>query len=824
MLDDHRFPFELFAGFWHVLMLLVVAFSAVRPLSAEERQAPPATEAQKLNADKASDACGPQEVQIPPELRDIQTTVSVNADSQEKDGDIWHLRGHVVVTYQDRKLTADEATYHEVTKDIVAKGHVTMTDSAGHLEGDEAHYNVESGAGWITNTHGYLKAKIRPHRRALVTENPLFVRAARVERVDADTYKVKAARLSSCTSEATGWTVGARSGRVELGDKLVVHQADLRFLKVPVFYAPVLVHSIAPVPRQTGLLIPNLGHSSQKGYIFGEGLFWAINPSADLLMGADYYSKRGWGGTARFRARPSATSQINIDYFGVNDKLGSPGQDVKASGQAQNLFGGFRGVLDVDYLSSLAFRQTFTDSFSLAVASEVRQTGFLTKNFGPYSANIYVSRYQNFLCAAQTLNQNPNCPSGAKPGDSVSIRQSPSFYLSGMDNPVGQSPFYFSFEGSAAGVSRSEPDFSTPRLSDRLDFHPQLMMRSKPFRGFYLTPSVGLRATHFGTSLTPGRDPLNRLLGELSFDLRPPALEKILSQTYRGHRVKHVIAPEVRYHLVRAFNDDHLDNVVRFDSVDIFSQTNEFEYSLTNSLFIRRDKPGTNGEEPQARELISWRLSQKYYFDPTFGGALEPGKEVVFDPTISVTGFPFAQGRRLSPIVSVVKFSPFSNYDTELTANINPSHGGVQNVGLTSYVHRGPLGLAMTEFFINRTSLITTSSSGTTTRIIPEVTGVGGSSSSPQLVSFNLLRAVATYGDTNRKGVSAAFGLDYNLDQRIAHQIVSQVSYNFGCFGLDFEYRRFNLGNLRNENQYRIALSLANIGTFGNLKPRERLY
>jgi len=53
---------------------------------------------------------------------------------------------------------------------------------------------------------------------------------------------------------------------------------------------------------------------------------------------------------------------------------------------------------------------------------------------------------------------------------------------------------------------------------------------------------------------------------------------------------------------------------------------------------------------------------------------------------------------------------------------------------------------------------------------------------------------------------------------------VNQVSYNFGCFALDFEYRRFALGDLRRENQFRVALSLANVGTFGNLKPRERLY
>jgi LPS-assembly protein len=90
--------------------------------------------------------------------------------------------------------------------------------------------------------------------------------------------------------------------------------------------------------------------------------------------------------------------------------------------------------------------------------------------------------------------------------------------------------------------------------------------------------------------------------------------------------------------------------------------------------------------------------------------------------------------------------------------------------------------------------------------------------------SFNLLRAIASYGESNRRGLSAAFGMDFNFAQRIAHQVLGQVSYNFGCFSLDVEFRRFALGDLRRENQVRVALSLANVGSFGNLKPRERLY
>jgi LPS-assembly protein len=38
------------------------------------------------------------------------------------------------------------------------------------------------------------------------------------------------------------------------------------------------------------------------------------------------------------------------------------------------------------------------------------------------------------------------------------------------------------------------------------------------------------------------------------------------------------------------------------------------------------------------------------------------------------------------------------------------------------------------------------------------------------------------------------------------------------------EYRRFALGTVRNENQFRFAFTLANIGTFGNLRRQASLF
>ena len=747
---------------------------------------------------------GAQQSEIPVELRNPQTTVSIRADSQEKDHNVYHLRGHVEVTFQDIKLTADEASFDEGNGDVRARGHITFADSGSRLEADEAFYNVQTGTGWFSNGRGTLRAKITPRPRMLITENPFYVRARRLERQSETTYVAVHAHVTTCDCEETGWSISARRARVEVGDRVVTRDSFFRLLRVPIFYSPITVNSIARQPRQTGFLLPHVGNSSQKGFILGGGFFWAINPSADLLLGLENYSIRGLARYGRFRALPSATSDLLVEYSGVNDKgsgkqrqIRAPGQSLRVVGQAKDLGKGFRGVVNVDYITSLAYRLTFTDNFAQAVTSEVHQTGFATKNFGAYSMNFFASRYQNFLSAERV------------PGNSVIIRQTPSAAFSGMDRQVGNTPLYFAFDFSATGVGRTEPAFITPQLSERVDFHPEVTLRPKPFLGFHVTPTLGLRATHYGTSLRAPDQPLNRLLGEFSVDLRPPSFEKVFSQPRWGYRFKHVIEPDIRYRLVRANDGDTLREVVRYDQLDIFAETNEVEYSLTNSLFFRKEVSGGEAK-PQARELLSWRLSQKYYFDPTFGGALEPGQRVVFDPTISLTGFAFAQGRRLSPVVSVLKFSPFSNYDTELRADFDPAGGGVLNAGITSHLRHGPLGLSLTDFFINRTAALSTP-------LVPVV-------SSATIPSFHLLRAVATYGNTNRKGFSGAFGLDFNFAQRIAHQVVNQVSYNFGCFALDFEYRRFAVGDLRRENQFRVALSLANIGTFGNLKPRERLY
>jgi LPS-assembly protein len=740
---------------------------------------------------------------IPSEFAGHSSTISVYADSQEKHGDVYELRGHVEVNYGETRVTANQVTYNEATGGIVAKGHVTYTDPGAHLEADEAHYNVLTEQGWFLNARGYLLPRLKPKPGVTQVGSPFYLQAKIVQRLNELAYKITNGRVTTCKCEQTGWSITTSRANVDIGDKVVAEGAIFRLLRVPILYVPVVIDSIAPRPRQSGFLLPTMGNSSQKGFTFGDGFYWAFNRSADLSLGVEDYSSRGLGGTAEFRARPSNNSNLDVSVFGVNDRgpegnqqLAAPGESVRATGEADNLWDGFRGVVDVDYANSLAFRETFTNNFTEAVSSESHQMGFLTKNFDAYSADFYVSRYQNFLSAT------------GRAGNSISILHTPSFSFSGMDKAIGTSPVYFSFDTSIGAVERTEPDFSTSNLSERFDVHPEFTLRLKPFWHIYVTPSGGIRFTSYGTSLQPDGSGLDRVLGDFSLDIRPPTFEKVFAHPYHGYLFKHAIEPDITYRLVRATDPQDIVDIVRFDSLDTLAETNEIEYSLTNSILVRKDVP-SGTPEPQARELVSLRLSQIYYFDPTFGGALEPGKQIVYEPTTALTGFAFAQGRSLSPLVSVLKLSPSSNYDTELRADFAPNGGGVLNAGITSDVHRGVLGLSLTDFFISRTE----------SELVPVVPTEPLS----QIPSYNLLRTVVTYGNADRKGFSGAFGSDYNFVEGVSQQFVGQFGYRFSCFGINAEYRRFNLGPLRRENAFRVAVYLSNVGMFGNLRRHDQL-
>ena len=353
-------------------------------------------------------------------------------------------------------------------------------------------------------------------------------------------------------------------------------------------------------PRQTGFLIPNVGSSSIKGTILGDSMFWAINRSMDLTAGAEYFTRRGWAPQIEFRARPKEDSYVDLNYFGVFDR-GIPQPPIFVNGQevaqppldqgghevrlnAEDTFGHFRGVASIDYLSSFVFRLAFNDVFSQAVNSEVKSEAFLSNATRGFFYNASTQRYQNF--------------ESTTPGDVITILHAPSFEASSVDHAIGRSPFYWSYDAAAEGLSRSEPSFRTAPLVGRFDLRPTLSL-PLVLHGWSVRPELSLRETFYTQQLVPSSggvgvaesNVINRRAVEGSMEIRPPALERVYDRELWGRKWKHVIEPRATYRYVTGV--DNFARILRFDERDILSNTSEVEYAVVNRLYAKRtsEKP-----------------------------------------------------------------------------------------------------------------------------------------------------------------------------------------------------------------------------------------
>jgi LPS-assembly protein len=87
----------------------------------------------------------------------------------------------------------------------------------------------------------------------------------------------------------------------------------------------------------------------------------------------------------------------------------------------------------------------------------------------------------------------------------------------------------------------------------------------------------------------------------------------------------------------------------------------------------------------------------------------------------------------------------------------------------------------------------------------------------------NQIFTLARFGQENRRGWSAGSLTVYDFTRSTMIFNQAQVTYNTDCCGWSVQYRRFGFGN-RNENQFRVAFAVANIGSFGTLRRQERIF
>ncbi len=781
--------------------------------------------------------------------------VVLESDHQSRNGDIVTLDGDVHIEYGEYKVDADHIEYNDATGDVTARGHlhVTGTKNSETFSASRGTLNIHDETGRFFDVSGSIGVKATEHGNVFTTSDPFLFSGKMVIKSGPDDLHIYEGSVTSCQLPKPDWDLTAGEFTVSNG-KARAKRALFRLRSIPVLFLPYVTHPTEADERQSGFLIPVIGNSSSKGIVLGEEIYMTLGRSAELTVGAEYFSRRGWQQSATFRYHGNDKDFVQAHYSGLldrgyyqntTDSNGKPttvyvnqgGEDATFSGR-RDFSDRTRAAASVEYLSSYIYREAFTDNFNQAVSSDITSYAYGTHTQNGYVTSAEFDRYQGLKIVST--------------GEQIRIFHAPLIDGDVLERPLGNTPLVWSATTQFADLKRTQgtPVAQSGFASDfvgRLDLHPSLALPFS-FAGFHFRPDVGFRETYYqhsrASSPLPGPPPtelpasLNRLIAEAGFEMRAPVLEKTFDTGFMsrvlGKQAKHTIEPEMHYRFATGVSD--FTRTLRFDTTDVIANRNELEYGFIQRLFLRPTKTRAceTGETPSeeggkcggVRETLRWKLVQRYYFDNSFGGVIVNGRRNVLDSTLDLSGVAFLTDHRaISPIVSELKLAATDHIDVEWDMNYDTHAGKFTQSNTFVDVHAGSFFGGLSHARLNAPGRFSTG------------TGTGTDTVTSATSDFSQLRFLLGYGAPTRRGlaVAANVGLDLSAvqPQSTATNVIravqtqyaaAQFAYNWNCCGFSAEYRKYELGSVRNENAYRFNFSLANIGTAGNIRRAERLF
>jgi LPS-assembly protein len=747
--------------------------------------------------------------------------VTWEAQNQSRVGDTWTLVGEVEVHYRDYILRADKVVYHQSTTELEAESNLQVAggpnDVLIYASRGDMRLNMQTAR--FYNVHGSQGVRALGRTEVFSTTNPFIFSGRVLLQTGEGHYRIVDGTMTNCRLPRPDWQLLSRTIKMENGTASMSN-AYFKFLGVPLFYLPYLRHPVDDTGRESGFLIPVVSTgSSIRGYTFGEQIYWVISRSMDLTVGTEYYSKRGWAPNGDFRYKGPGLDHLTLRWNALLDRgieetvaatatqpastqlVNQGGVDISALGR-KDLTPETRLAGNVEYLSSYVYRLVFNDNYSQAVSSEVQSSVSITHAHNGFVPSVTMDRFQAFASSSN--------------GDEVRILHLPNLRFDVLDRPLGASQLYWGLGSSLGYLTRSEQNFHA-RNAGRVDFYPHLVL---PLTGggWSITAEAALRETAYTISQAPdltgvnggtptiSHDPLNRTDFEASVDVRPPAFERDFALTRWNRELRHVIEPEITYRYVTGIGDQER-NVLLVDTTDIATDTNEVGYALTQRFYLRstgnhpcagEDASNAGSCPAKQREWASWRIAQKLFIDPNFGGALISGRRNVFDSTLDLSAVAFLTSpRNLAPITSRLRFEAIDNLRIQWDLDYDPKAGRLGADNLFAGYSWGRTTVGLGHALLN---------------------AVEENGSAASIIKSQQLQPFLSIGKPSGNGLNLAAngGYDFTLGQLQYAGV--QAVYNWNCCGLTLGYRRFELGSVRNETQYLYSFTLANFGSVGDIR------
>lgn len=511
--------------------------------------------------------------------------------------------GGVEITWDEYRIFADYLEFDRETKNILARGRVTMASKETVITGEKLSFNMEEKTGELYDTYGQMAPNVR-------------YTTGQLKHLDKNTLAFDKLDFTSCSQCVPRWKISCANGKIKKDKYIEMKHALFKIKKIPVFYLPYLRYPIDSDGRSTGFLIPRTGHSTIKKFFISNAFFWAINPNMDLTLHHDHYAGAGNGLAQEFRyLYPTMEGNVKFYYFKYKDQnLLKPGADddfyLKVNHIQQIDFLNTRIKMDIDRQSD----PNFLSMLSSDIDTQPRRTSGSTVSISSSLSNMKLtvggSETETYYVTKNELHRKRYLPSVT-----FNLNQQKIWIL----------PGYFSLAASYQVIGTEGESFEEgeegllPGLkSERLSLKPSYSVRLAKLP--WLSAGLSLQAgfSYYPQSRDPGitdkvvvlPEPLRLFNQTAVLSLKGPVFARIFNLS--GGKIKHVIEPGVKFIYSAKYDDDDLARILPIDTYD-YPSYSYIEFSLTTRLLYKKESAAA---KTSAGEILSYTVKQSYYFDP----------------------------------------------------------------------------------------------------------------------------------------------------------------------------------------------------------------
>ncbi|WP_028574838.1 LPS-assembly protein LptD [Desulfonatronovibrio hydrogenovorans] len=596
-----------------------------------------------------------------------------------EDENIIEAFGNIHLTRLNDYLQADYAKLYTDTNWLYLKGNVRSYWDGDYLQGDEAELDLDNKVGWVKNGQVFM------------AEEHMYFTGEHLEKTGQHTYTFIQGTVTSCDDEVPPWSIMSSQGKITVDGYARLWHPRFRVKDRSVLYSP---YMIVPVKtrRQSGFLIPDIGHGSEYGTNINLPYYQVIDDQRDATLYTNYYSKRGVMLGLEYRHTPGLLNKglWRADWLSDrdrHDKAESMPSRLSRREKGQDLFrpnrdrywlrgkydghdpqSGWSWKIDLDYVSDHTYLKEFKsgqsgfdnsrDQFLEQFGRDIQDHDRLIR------ANI-ISAARNWsnigldarmVYSDNLIYKNQNLPSGENP----TIQRLPEVNLDLYRTRLGASPFEIQASNQAVYFWR---EYGT--RAARINLHPRISLPLRNALGT-VTPRIGWRQAIYmvdefenEASAVNTKDRFQtRGLYDFNlnsytelfriFNLNPlPGPDPDQAGKSSWTRIKHTLKPEINYDFVQ--NKDQAE-YPRFDSLDRINPRDELTYSISNIFTRRKDSLVQAGPDQEPSISSSYLDFFRLKFEQSYD---------------------FREARRRQEFKSISRKHPFSDLLTE--TQVSPS-------------------------------------------------------------------------------------------------------------------------------------------------------